>query len=440
MTEPSTNGHAPVWSPELDWVLSALWGGCEEVEVSRPARPSPSRRAVESFGVLPNARHPRLLVPLGSSRAAARAVRDHATHRLALRAVKPLLAASVRLGLGHRLIRDRLSVSIPEGTVAEALPGLLIKEHLQKVLGRDALEMAVKFDAPRPHRKPTLQILGTDGEVLAYVKVGWNALTRQLVQTEAKALEGLMGLPSPPSFEVPRVIHADRWRSLHLLVIAPLATTPRERGASLLRTPPIGATRELAQLGATRRGALERSYWWAQVRRRLARAEAALGTRSALSDAARRLEQRYGESELSFGFWHGDWVPANMCAAKGRLSVWDWERSGPLAPVGLDAIHFEYQAALSIEGLSPTNAAERLLDGSSSSLTDIGVSETLRPALLSLHLMEMALRFEEARAAGVDTVDRKYPAPLEAMLSRPSGAARPATHTARADTSSLRAA
>jgi hypothetical protein len=36
--------------------------------------------------------------------------------------------------------------------------------------------------------------------------------------------------------------------------------------------------------------------------------------------------------------------------------------------------------------------------------------------LLALHLLEMALRFDEARVAGVDTVDPKYLGALEALL------------------------
>ena len=99
-----------------------------------------------------------------------------------------------------------------------------------------------------------------------------------------------------------------------------------------------------------------------------------------------------------------------------RLYVWDWERSGPLAPLGLDALHFEYQAALGIAKLAPLAAAHHVLEGLGSPLAALGVPEELRPLLLRLHLLEMALRFEEGRALGIELVDRKYRPPLEQLL------------------------
>jgi hypothetical protein len=401
------------WSPDLKWVLEALWGS-EGVTVA-PAGALEGQRAVEGFGVLPSARHPRLLVPLGSGRAAAQAVRDHTTHRRLLRLVKPVIAGGMRSGVGRRLVRDRVSVSVaaePSG----ALPGLLLKDHLKQVLGRNDIEMAVKFDAPRPHRKPTVQVLSREGEVLAYAKVGWNELTRGLVRAEADAL-GLLVRTLPRCLEVPRVLHAGPWRGLELLVVAPLAMGRSHRKRSLLRMPPISATREVASLFDTARAPLSESLWWAKLKRRLRDTEPILGERSQLREAVEQIEQRWGDSELRYGFWHGDWVPWNMSTAGDGLSVWDWERAGPLAPFGLDAIHFEYQVALGPEGLSPLAAVTHLLNRPNSSLSELRISESLRPLLLALHLLEMSLRFEEARAAGVDMVDRKYRRPLETLLS-----------------------
>lgn len=408
---------APLWSADLDWALRALWGGSEDVEVSRPGAVTAGWRTVDSFGVLPSASHPRLLLPLSSGRAAAQAVRDHASHRLAVRVAKPLVARAVRHRLGRRLLRDRVCVSVPGGMPSDAFPRQLVKEYLREVLGREDLEMAVKFDAPRPHRKPTLQLLDAEGRVLAYAKVGWNPVTRQLVRTEANVLQQLDRLPSPSSFEVPSVLHAGRWQGLELLVIAPLATGPRRRTSPPLKFPPVAATVEVTSLGELRHGPLQASYWWTATRRRLARVEATLGARPALERSADALERRHGGTDLSYGFWHGDWVSANMSVKNGRLSVWDWERGGPLAPVGLDAIHFEYQAALTFDQLSPDAAVGRVLDRPTSSLSALGLPEALRPVLLSLHLLEMSLRFDEARAGGVDTEDRKYRRPLEALLS-----------------------
>jgi hypothetical protein len=403
------------WSPELAWVLDALWGRSDRVTVAPPGELG-GREAVEGFAVLPSARHPRLLVPLGSGPAAAQAVRDHATEKRLLRLAKPVVARGVRWRFGRRLLRDRVTISIDQGESAEALPELLLKEHLKQVLGRHDIETAVKFDAPRPHRKPTIQVLSRDGAVLAYAKVGWNDLTRGLVKAEADALQ-LLTQPMLRQLSVPQVLHAGRWRGLELLVVAPLAMGRNSRGRSLLDTPPLAATREVASLFETARGPLGTSTWWTTLKRRLSDTERALGDRSVLREAAGQIERRWGEQELRYGFWHGDWVPSNMSATGEALSVWDWERAGSLAPFGLDAIHFEYQVALARGAASPLAVMTDFLARPSSSLAELRLSESLRPLFVALHLMEMSLRFEEARAAGVDTFDGKYSRPLATLLS-----------------------
>jgi hypothetical protein len=399
---------------DLDWVLGALWGGSSEVEVAM-ARDAPARRrVVERFAVFPKKTRPRLLLPLGSGGAASRALHDHTSHRKLVRMAKPLMANGMRTGLARRLVRNQMSVSIAEDTPAEALPRLLLKEHLREVMGRD-IETAIKFIPRAPHRKPTMQILSPSGEVLGYVKVGWNQLTRELVRNEAHTLE-VLGRRQPRAFEVPRVLYAGRWRGLELLMLAPVALGPRRRRRPLLRKPPIEATSELGSIRGAARGPLAESEYWAGIEDRTARAAHALDGRSSFGLVVEQLGQRYGATTLPYGFWHGDWVPWNMGQVGARLYVWDWERSGPLAPLGLDALHFEYQVALFIRKLPPVPATHHVLERPACSLHALRLPESLRPLLLCLHLLEMALRFEEAQAAGIDILDRRYRQPLETLL------------------------
>jgi hypothetical protein len=217
------------------------------------------------------------------------------------------------------------------------------------------------------------------------------------------------------------VIHTGRWRGLELLVLEPLARGPWYRRRPPLRKPPTEATAEIASLGETTRGPLAESDFWVGTKARIARTERVLERPSPLAPAIDGLERRFGGMPLSFGWWHGDLVPWNMGHLRDRLYVWDWERSGPLAPIGLDALHFEYQAALGIAKLSPLAAADHILERPESSLTALGLPESIRPLLLCLHLLEMSLRFEEGRAAGVEIVDLKYRPVLEKLLGEPSG-------------------
>jgi hypothetical protein len=84
--------------------------------------------------------------------------------------------------------------------------------------------------------------------------------------------------------------------------------------------------------------------------------------------------------------------------------------------VGLDAVHFDYQAELGLGGTAPWPAVQRTLGRSDRLLASLGRPGPLGPLLLSLHVLEMSLRFDEARAAGVQTADPKYLEVLTRLL------------------------
>jgi hypothetical protein len=393
LAESSAPATGPTGAAALDWILETLW------------RTPPGARRIDSFAVLPSAAHPRLLVPLHSRRAASHALREYTPGKTSVRLVKPLLTWGVRSGLATPLLRDRVHVG-----------DVLLKEHLQGVLGRRDLELAVKFDAPRPQRKPILHILDRTGRPLGFGKVGWNELTRSLVRNEVRVLEQL-ARRRLREFDVPRLLHAGRWGELELMIVAPVSFGARRR---FLQRPPVAATDQTAALGRAECTTLSASGFWQDMRRRIAAtARRSHPGRARLASASATIEDRYGDVELAFAGWHGDWVPWNMGHREGRLYVWDWERSGDLAPRGLDGIHFEYQAELGLRKTRPDLALAPVLARARGLLTELDVDAAHAPLLLGLHLLEMALRFDEARAAGVDTADPKYLPALRAHLAGP---------------------
>jgi hypothetical protein len=401
---------AAVATPALDWVVQTLWG----MPANGPARPPRRlRRSGETFAVLPSAAHPRLLVPLGSRRAASHALREYTPGRRGVRLAKGLLTMGIRSGLAQPLLRDRVHVTVDGDFHPAELREVLLKEHLQEVFGRRDLEMAVKFDAPRPHCKPTIQILSRDGRAVGFAKVGWNDLTRPLVVNEARALERLKHRHIRlREFDVPDLIHAGRWRDLEILIVAPVSFGARRR---FIDRPPIPATDEVGQLASTRREPLRASRWWSAALERVA-ATAADGAPPRLAAAVDEIDEQFGDAVLEFGSWHGDWVPWNMGRRGTRLYVWDWERSGELAPRGLDGVHFAYQAELGLRGTPPVPALAATLRRVELLLPELNVGPEHGRLLLALHLLEMALRFDEARAAGVETSDPKYLGALSALL------------------------
>jgi hypothetical protein len=216
---------------------------------------------------------------------------------------------------------------------------------------------------------------------------------------------------------VPALLHAGSWRDLELMIVAPISFGARRR---FLEHPPLPATDEVGQLAAPARMTLGTSEHWRATIRRIAATHHLDPSEPAprLHAVAQEIERRYASLVLWFGSWHGDWVPWNMAYHRGVLHVWDWERAGVHAPRGLDAIHFDYQAELGLRKTAPVPALDATLHRAGDLLGVLDVDPALRVPLLALHLLEMSLRFDEARSAGVVTSDPKYLPALEQLLRR----------------------
>jgi hypothetical protein len=387
----------------LDWACRLLWGGREGVLAVRPGAGGdspPPGSVVETYLALPRASNPRLLVPLASRRAAAAALaRNHDATARKSRLVKALLGAGLRLGLAQRLLPDRVEVRVTGGPT-ESAGGLLLTEHLRDIFGRRDLHVAVILGTPRPNRKPVLQVMTGRGEILGYVKAAWNDLTRGLVRHEAAMLVELASVPRV-TFTAPHVIHHGPWGELELLAASPLPNAVRPEQSQVF-DPPIPVIREVAGLRGISTASLAASPYWAGVRERLASRAAVLlpGAADPLQRVVDHVEARFGESELRFGTWHGDFTPWNMARLDNAVFIWDWERSAP-APVGLDLLHFLFQSTCRFEGRNPVQSVEICRERTPGLLSLLDVPSGSESALWSVYRMELLFRYDEARLAGV---------------------------------------
>jgi hypothetical protein len=271
------------------------------------------------------------------------------------------------------------------------VPELVLHAHLERVLGREEVFLAVRVGAIRPNGKPVVQVLDARGEALGFCKIGWNDLTRPLVAREGEALAELAG-GGTRAFSTPRPIWGGDWQGHELLLVEPIAQTGNPTGPE----PPVEATREVADLGGRGRAALAESRWWAGVQSRLSAVD-----HPRLAADAGRLGERFGAVELALGGCHGDWTPWNMTRAHARLMVWDWERFVHGAPIGQDAVHYAFMVCLRQRKLPPAEARQHVLDTVPPVLEAIGADAAQAELLLMLHQLEMGVRFAEARAAGV---------------------------------------
>lgn len=392
-------------SPDLRWLAGALWPG--DI-VKGDGHSSPSRASHASFVALPSARRPRLLVPGRNARAAGAALRQYNDGlSQAARVRKAAAGMALELGLG-RFVGGRVDVF--PGTDPSSFS--LLTDELHGVLGARRLEIAVFLgERGRPNRKPVLQVLTERGEVLGYVKVGWDAVTKRLVANEADVLRSMAESP-PETIRVPRLLHEGRVGDLHITVLSPFRHALLRRGA-LGAPPPGAAVREVALRGGTETGVLAGSEYALGVRERIALV-ARIGRTDPLTEAFDRIESDAGDEIMTFGSCHGDWTPWNASRTSSALIVWDWERSTRPVPLGFDVLHHRFQFAWRGGRNSVAQAILTARRESGGMLSWLGLAEADEELLLRLYLLELILRFEEG--SGGDASFRSTAAGLETAL------------------------
>ncbi|OLB64161.1 MAG: hypothetical protein AUI10_12285 [Actinobacteria bacterium 13_2_20CM_2_72_6] len=334
---------------------------------------------VSEFVAVPDVRRARLLVPAGSRRGAAGAVRRYARPAgRAARLKRDLAALALRTGADRALLRDRITVGGADS----------IEAYLRLVLDRDVV-VSVHIGPPRANRKPVLQLLDPAGATLGFAKLGTNALTRRLVRAEASALTAIRHAELS-TVVAPRILHVGRWQGHEVLVQEALPAWRRRR--------PVGyrlpvAMREVACCLGVTSGPLAESAYRTDLVARLSTVDAPL-----LLAATERLMDRRGRTVLEFGAWHGDWSPWNMAALADAVLVWDWERFARDVPLGFDAVHHELQVRLE-RGEDAESAVDAAVARAPERLAPFAVVPDAAEATALLYLVDLAARYLADRQA-----------------------------------------
>jgi len=341
---------------------------------------------IVEYLVVPDARKPRLLVPAGSRRVAAAAVRRYAEPQSrSARLKRDAVVAAIRSGTAGMLLRDRVKIT---GPVAESIDG-----HLRAALSRE-LSISIHIGPARANRKPVLQLISPAGDTFGFGKLGTGPLTQRLVRAETNALTGL-GRRGLTKLTVPGVLHAGQWRGLEVLIQSALPVwLPR---APLTTRRLTDAMIDVAGSGGYSHGTLAGSHYWSELRGRLA----AVSDRSEgaqLAAAAERLVARSDNTLIRYGAWHGDWAPWNMANVAAGLLVWDWERFAQHVPVGFDAVHYELQRRIQASG-DATAAVEATVQRSGELLQPFAVQPAAREPTALLYLVDLATRYLTDRQA-----------------------------------------
>jgi hypothetical protein len=370
-------------------VLPVLWP--PPARIIRCGRRARGGGGALEFLVVPSERRVVLLLPRRPRRAAAGALRAYkvsatARNRWQLYA----LSLVVRTGLAEVLPeRIRIEPATPAGQ-ADVGPADL-SGYLCRALGEDVL-VSLYVGPARANRKPVLQVLTPDGEIIGFAKVGISPLTRDLVRTEAASLAFLQ-TASLAHVQAPRLICHGQWRGHEVLVQQAFSGSGRPRNLDELS----GAMAEVAGLRGVTTCLLADSQYWRDLRPRLE----ALSQRDIAADLLRALagiEPTARATSVAFGSWHGDWTPWNMTLAHGRVLAWDWERFATGVPVGFDAIHYHLQNAIR-GGMAAGAAAETVLRTAPAILAPFGVDPFAARLVATLYLVEIGTRYLRDRQA-----------------------------------------
>lgn len=305
--------------------VGRFWPAAEvSVESGRRA---PSGPDVVSLAIAPRLSAPRLLVPTGSRRAAARSLRRFSASASARDAVTRLGAAGLSGLLGAAALPDRIVVRRAGGDSLVA--------HLGELLG-EPVQVSVGVGNARVNRKPVLQVFDAHGGVLGFAKIGDSDQSRADVAAEAQGLRQV-STRTWQHLEVPQLLHESSWRGLSVLVVSALRAGPTQA----LRDPwtrPDAAMGELSRAFEEPPRRIGDLPWWGEQRTTLG-ALADPGLRARALSCHEALEERASGRERRVGAWHGDWTPWNMAVTRHRVRVWDWERFETGVPFGLDGVH-----------------------------------------------------------------------------------------------------
>lgn len=303
---------------------------------------------VGPFGLLSTKDGRGYLFPIVSRKVGIKALNLYNAQNFKARFGKRLIAIGLNMRLTKPLLR-KVQVFIRKDVAKEEIEKISLLERLKKVLKKKDLAFSISFGTPGLHRKPAIQILNRNGEILCYAKVGWNQVTNNLVKHEADILEGFEASLCS-SFSVPRVIFSGWWNARFLCIqTAPegeVKPPPKEMNSQYLM-----AIKELASFHKRSVSLLE-SAFWPRVLNRIENISNSYYRRIS-QDGARKAEGCLGNTKLPFHLRHGDFAPWNVKLADGRLFLFDWEYCGREAPAGWDLFHFIVQTQWLLENKMP---------------------------------------------------------------------------------------
>ncbi len=333
------------------------------------------------FLLRPDATDPELLLPLAPRAVtAASLLRRHDARSLRQRVEGRVGRAGARVG----------GLAMAGGETRDLLPFALVDE-LARRLGEAELVPAITLGPRRRNRKPVLQLLRPDGEIVGFAKVGWSPLTRELVTREAAILRRIEA-HVPAAIVAPSVLlEIDDLETADgepLAVAVTTALDPSRIAAGATVRPRRLPSDWVLQLAGCRGLTTER---FAETARRVGQ-----GCDDALVET---LVERHRDVVVTVGLWHGDLTPWNTLTGRDRALVWDWEFAAEGRPVGFDLLHVHFETTRR-GGSDATRPALVSVDADAEALLAPAAQLAPPEAVVDLYLLELLARETLLQAGG----------------------------------------
>ena len=367
-----------VWFPEVE-----AEKGREYLQKALGAQPSEEGKVFLHI-LLPDGRS--YLLPPNSRKAAVQGLSLYIPQKPKAKLLKSVLNAGLRSGLAYYYL-PRINLDLRD-----------LEKYLSEIFGWRDFSLAMSLGTPGLHRKPVVQVMSQKGEVLSYMKMGWNEETRRLVENEALTLQRLQENSLP--FLVPRVLFAGERQERFLCVQSPplqdVCPAPYE-WTSLYEE----ALKGMVSLGL-KYLRLKESAFWKRLSDRVNRMEDGYWC-PVVERSMERVLSQWGDEKLPFHPAHGDFTPWNAFLVNDGLYLYDWEYAFEEAPVGYDFFHFVVQRAWLVEGKAPTgilNTIKEHLNQVEGYWRAIGVDESAWAIAFELYLLDrlISLNFEQDSA------------------------------------------
>jgi thymidylate kinase len=271
-------------------------------------------------------------LPANSRQTALQALSLYAPQKPKARLAKGLVRLGLKTGIARYLLPE-VRLDLDE-----------LRRVLEEVFRHRDLSLAVSLGTPGPHRKPVLQVLTKEGDVLGYVKVGWNEATKALVRNEVRAVKILQDKVLP--FDIPRLLYLGELED-KVFCVQGSPPTGGHPAASALTGDYVKALCGLIETGV-RRQPLEETAFWLSIANRVEKIENVYWRHMFLK-AADTVKEQWKGKEVPLHFAHGDFAPWNAFQVDRRLYLYDWEYAQEEMPAGYDLFHFAIQTLLLVK-------------------------------------------------------------------------------------------